>query len=523
MTVVKNSMETYLNTVGEKLSKDENVRMLQFGTVTPIAGERVLRDADGMMMTRATVAQSARNLHFCTEGRDEIAKKYANFSDASTGYEAVTEVKTMGAIDLTIISLAKSIIPFVAVDRGMDTPDATLYYNDLVSVSADGVGGVNRNEVVLGNFSVPNARVDLDANGTVTADVPVPANKVLSFDASAAKEFLIPGTVTVKGTVTVSGVDTEFTGKDYASDGEILFPGKSGIVGTIDYDTGKLNVTGLKSGTTAEISFTVDQAADNTGSSTLTVVPKWTGIPMKSTPQNIILQDNLANRMYMAKAQTLATGGKGGMSQADILFARTKDVYVEFLNKKVLKELIAGVPAAMSLNLSDYSTERWASTKNDMIIQAVTSLQARFLASVGIAGTVLVTGTMGVALLSCVPFMWTPNPEVNNGVNGLAGYFNGLPVYRHTYIDARTPGGKAQFYLACKLADNQSGSCVYGEFLPMTSTGVCSNFQMPQNISNGFFSQTACTRVDSKLIKMLEVVLPTQLFGTESVSPYPIA
>jgi len=203
---------------------------------------------------------SAKNMYFATEGRDEVAKKFANFAatgQPNTGYDSVVEVKTVGAIDLTIISMAKSIIPFVAVDRGMDMPEATIYYNDLVSASADGVGGVNKGDVVQGNFSVPNAKVELGADNEVTVNFPI-TDKYIHIEglAANARDGLIPGKVKVTLT---KGTDTT-TGGDFTGDGNILFPAGSGVTAaTIDYSNGELTVTAADfAGGTATISYVVD-------------------------------------------------------------------------------------------------------------------------------------------------------------------------------------------------------------------------------------------------------------------------
>jgi hypothetical protein len=223
----------------------------------------MLRDADGMQLTAATVMQSARNLHFATEGRDEVCRKFANFAAAgepNTGYDAVVEVKTVGAIDLTIISMAKSIIPFVAVDRGMDMPEATIYYNDLVSASANGVGGVDRGEVVQGNFSVPNARVELGADNDVTVSVPITSQyiKIEGIDGGPGRDGLIPGKVKV--VLTSSDGTKTAEGRDYAGDGNILFPATANVTaGTINYENGEVNVTAADfAGGTAVVSYVID-------------------------------------------------------------------------------------------------------------------------------------------------------------------------------------------------------------------------------------------------------------------------
>lgn len=516
MKITRCSLANYLKAVNQKMEDPEVSRLMQFGTVKPVAGQTRLRDATGIECTKATVLQSANNLYTVTAGRDAFAKKMTNFSarmDApSTGFEAVSDVKTIGSIDVTIVALSTSIIPFVAVDRGMSMPTDTVWYNDLIALNS--AGGVVAGEAVTANFTPPNSKVNLGPWDKAEA-------AAATLTVAAGTKHIIPGTVKV--VATVGGVN--FEGKDYAGDGAIVFPYGAGLsaAATVDYDTGAISVA-TSAATNIVATWKNDVAADGDGKNVLQVAPDWKAVTLETEADNIVMKDNLVNRAYMNKAQLLATAGAKGMSSADILFARTKDAYVEYLNRKVLKELLDGVTTdAIELDLSTYSVSNFAQTKNDMLLQFITNAQATFLGTTGIGCTSIVTGTYGVALLSAVPGVWTPNPELNAGLNGLAGYFNGIAVYRHNYMDyIVTTAGNSYFLFSAKLPDNNSGSCVYGEFLPITHTGVVSNFDMPQNISAGLFSMTGAKKVAGNLVLRANVKIPAPqsgvgLFGTGKI------
>lgn len=515
MKVIKCSLASYLQAVNKKIDTPEVSHMLQFGTKAPVAGQNRVRDNVGMECTKATILQSAQNLYTVTAGRDEFARKMSNFSarmDApSTGFEAVSDVKTVGSIDVTIVALSTSLIPFFAIDRGMSTPVDVIWYNNLVALNT--AGGVNQGDVVSGNFTPPNSKVNLGPYGSAEA-----AAATLSVAASTT--HLIPGTVVA--TVTVG--DKTYVGKDYSSDGTILFPVAAGLseAATVDYDTGAISIK-TAAATKIKVEWKRDVAADATGASVLQVAPDWKSVTLEADAQNIVMKDNLINRAYMNKAQLLATAGAKGMSGADILFARTKDAYIEYLNRMVISQLLEGLTTdSIFLDLSTYTVANFAQTKNDMLLQFMTNAQATFLGRTGIGCTSVITGTYGVALLSAVPGAWTPNPELNQGLNGLAGYFNGLAVYRHNYMDYVTNPGQSQFVFSAKLPDNNSGSCAYGEFLPITNTGVVSNFDMPQNISSGLFSMAGAKKIDAGLTLRATVKLPTDanqnigLFGDKT-------
>jgi len=508
---MKMGINEYLEIVGTKLSSPSATQLLQFGTRAKVRGQSMLRDDEGMLSTRSNVIDIAQNFFAATKGRDELQTVFANFSTAnapSTGEEAVSAVKTVGAIDVTILSLSTSIIPFVAIDRAMATPTATIYYNELVALNSN--GEVVEGEIVNGNFQPPNMKVNLSTEIT---------GKAITSDTGYDLGKVVPGTVVVK---VVNGGDT-WEGRDYAGNGDIFFPAGSSIESaTIDYDGGA-NSFKVKATGTITVDYQRDVPADNgVDNGALVVAPKYTPVTLDTSRDNIIVQDNLVNRMAMNKVQMIATAGAGGASQADVLMARTKNTYIEALNRKVLVAMFGSynggnvsTSATVLLDLTDYNLGAWATTKNDQVLQLMTNLDAKFLATTGIADTAIVTSSYGVALLQCVPGMWTPNPDAVNGLNGLAGYFNGKAVYRHNFINGMSfKKGAADitaipFFAVAKLPDNNSGSSVFGEYLPLTSTGIVGNFNNPQNISTGFFSQTGVKVVDGKLIEMAIIIPPT--------------
>lgn len=528
----------YLELVGSKLASPSATQLLQFGTRAKVRGQSMLRDDEGMLSTKSNVLDIAQNFFSATKGRDELQSVFANFSTVnspSTGEEAVSAVKTVGAIDVTILSLATSIIPFIAMDRAMATPTATIYYNDLVALNSN--GEVAAGDIVSGNFQPPNMKVNLS---TEKSGVELTGTQG-SYKKNLGK--VVPGSVIVKFRFTKNGAEDYIVeGRDYAQNGSIMFPANSGVTSAeIDYDGEAVTTGGSSFEMTAAtpagapdgytlaaekpvtIDYQVDVPAENgADNGALVVAPQYTPVTLDTTRDNIIVQDNLVNRMAMNKVQMIATAGAGGTSQADVLMARTKNTYIEALNRKVLVATLSGyngtnilTSSTVTLDLSNYNVGAWATTKNDQVLQLMTNLEAKFLATTGIACTAIITSSYGVALLQCIPNMWTSNPDAVNGLNGLAGYFNGKAVYRHNYINGMTFKKDAAnvlaipFFAVAKLPDNNSGSSVFGEYLPLTSTGVVGNFNNPQNISTGFFSQTGVKVVDGKLIEMATIVPPT--------------
>jgi hypothetical protein len=517
MNIKTCGINEYLSAVSQKLNAPATTRILTFGTKKAIPGQTMIRDAEGLLTTKAGILENAQTQFGLTAGRDEFAVRMANFSVGnnapSTGYEAVANVKTVGAIDLTILARAQSIIPFVAVDRAMKNQVDTLFYMDLVAIQ--GTAGVEAGEVVDGNFQAPNSKVVVDFSRKADKAW-TEADGVKTYDAGCE---LVPGSIKV----TITSGDKKLIGRDFNGDGFILFKAGAGVTAAeVDYDEGIITIT--TTDTISDLEYAVDNQASQEGKQTLKVAPQWRNVQLFATEDEIIVQDNLVNRLNMQKVQMLATDGVGGTSPADITFARTKNAYLEAMNRKVLRKMVdAAKTPVISYDLSEYKLSDWNVTKNDQVTQLMANMEAKFLGTTGIPLTAIVTGSFGVAALQVIPNLWTPNPDATAGLNGLAGYFNGKPVYRHNYLNAWTKSNKKNdqvplaFFGVAKLPDNNSGSMVFGEYLPLTSTGVVSNFAQPVNISNGFFSMTGAAVVDSNLVMQVQIIPPASTFGSEGV------
>jgi len=86
-------------------------------------------------------------------------------------------------------------------------------------------------------------------------------------------------------------------------------------------------------------------------------------------------------------------------------------------------------------------------------------------------------------------------------LNGYVGSFDGMPIYRHNVLDQlETGSGNANFYMGCKLADNSSGTLVFGEFLPLVQTSTIGDFSNPFQKSTGWFSQVGHRVIQGSLV-----------------------
>lgn len=488
--MVRNTLKGYISGVQKKFNDPEMKMLLQFGqTYNPKATP--LRDSLGMEMTYDTIMKTATNAWNFLDGRVTLAHSIKNFSSVGAGYEDVSNVRTIGAIDLTLIALSQSLIPYVCVDRGLATPEATIYFNNLVSNSEDGVGGVQNGAQVSGNFTPPNTDVYL-GNGREGAMAA--GNPVINLGAD-----ILPKTVTVK----VNDGKTTYQGHDFDGTGRIYFDGGN-VSAAVDYKTGNITLTNVTT-ETVNAEASIDPTKDETGSNVLTVMPQWTAIQLISEPMNIIFQNNIANMMFMQKTYTLATGSASSPYN-DVLFQRVKNTYIEAINSMIIAKLIVATAPykPLSVDLSTYDVRGFSNTKNDQVCQLISSMRATLLGRTGCGLSALIVNSNFAAVLEQIPVQFVANPNINMGINGLIGYFNGVPVFRHNKLDNKfkgyDPASDGVAFGVYRNPDNTSGTQVFGEFIPFTATGNVMNYAQPTQNSTGYFSQVGSKIIQDNLV-----------------------
>jgi hypothetical protein len=480
----KISEDQYVSTVVGKLERATN--WLRYGPC-PEDGAP-LRDHKGLEQTFSNIINIAKNLYL-SKGRnmneeiDPFAQQLANFSNSGgAGYADVSNVTTLGAIDVTILLLANSLVPFLAIDRSMANPADTIYFQNLVAVT--GTGTVAAGDVVQGNFTPPN-----------TAVTTGPSNLTVSATASGASlavdynEYLVPGTVSV--TITNNSAQS-FTGKDFQADGVIYFNGITAPT-TVNYITGIVTVaSGLSAGFVVSTTALLDATKDEAGTNILRIKSQFTNIQLQTQPHQFVFEENEAANMYMAKISQNASRVSGLGDDRSVAFGRLANLYIEDINRKLLQILVpAGALAAVqvALNLSTYTLTSFAETKNDLISKFFIDLRTQFIASCNVPASVMVTGTRGASELQNHPTKFTPGPNFYTQLNGFIGTFDGVPIFRSNYLDSLESSTTATFYMAAKTPDNASGLMAYGEYLPLTQTSTVGNYNNPMQKATGFFSQ----------------------------------
>jgi len=415
----------YLDVVGQKLSKAADY--LRHG---PLGKKGELRDDVGLQYTFSNILDIAGNLYDANmQGgngffKDPVADRLANFSDNS-GYGDVSLVTTVGAIDVTILTMANSLVPFVSVDRSMANPQDTIYYQNLVATQT--VGSLNQDDIAQGSFLPPNNNVNLGpATATASVTGTGSGSPTISFNT-----YLLPGQVGIS--ILLSSVT--YTGSDFKGDGFIYMGnGYAGGAVTVNYQTGVVTFATLANTAVATATVIQDVGKDSTGGAITKVKSVYVPTQLITEPHQIILEDNAHNTMVMNKifANSKRVAGLGDYTA--VQFTRVAQVYTEDINRMLLKIIVAlgaadGSP--QTLSLASYGVSSFAETKNDLVSRFFIGMRTKFIQATNVPPTVCVTSSRGAAELESNPIKWIPAPSFYTQLNGFAGTFDGMPVFRH--------------------------------------------------------------------------------------------
>ena len=524
------SRKEFIRIVGEKARAASE--LLTFGDLGP-KFNRPVRDAQGLTTTFSNIYDEANTQYDYNGAHDYVAGGVmSNFSAA--GYADVSSVTTMGAIDVTIRVLAKSLVPHVAVDRALADPVATVYYMDLVSTN--NVNGVKAGDTVVDNFAPIEApslfsqtvKTVLEGEGLAKATEGATLN---------LSTLIVPGKLHVRLVKDADATaeknwedakeDSVWHGYDYNADGKIVIGGVA-VTGTVSYKgtdgvAGQVVLSGDLSGYTAVIVEAEEDAtsitdANTDGDAQLTLKPEWKDIVLKTRPKIINLQQNIHANAVIQKIQARAALLGATANYTALAFNRITALYMEDINQDCIKHIVKMAHAKSNadigvtfLSLVDYTgahLDARNETLEHMVFRFFVDMVTDFVRRTNLAPTVCITGTRGARELRTNQSKFVPSETFASTQNGFAGTYDSIPVFRHILIDRleeRQFGADAKdvatFYLATKQLDNNCGSLVLGEFLPLSQLATSSNFQNLTQVASGFYSQVGITPIQEKLVK----------------------
>lgn len=477
------NLNDYLATVGSKLN-DYQSKLIVKGA----------RDSAGFNYTADRILKSSENLFFSMDGRDVCDPVEAMFAGFSTrpGFADVANVASVSVVDISILSTINSIMSYVAVERAMNDPIQTIYYQNLTAVNA--AGGFAAGQKVVNPFAPISNSINLGAAaaiGSFTPDTTVTATATVQTAAD-----IMPGSVII--TATLSGAAVA-TGKDLAKDGVIYFDNGSAIEeASINYSTGVVTLTNVAANSVADavaVAASIDMAGSD-GTSTLKVKPTLEHVQVKAQPKQIILNTSIEDIAYMNKqSHGLASAGvnmdygKRGILQ--LIEAYTSYIDVT-LSQKLHQAAVANSPVT-TFDMTSYSLAgSEASTKNDMVNGFIIQLNKQLQKQSRRGATCYVVDTEGAAILGNNPMYFTPNALFDQNINGMVGTYRGIPVVRHWYFDGQfdsSPNKYAFIGAIYKSADGAAGPIAFSEFLPPYSARPAFNYDQPGQMAQALFAQ----------------------------------
>lgn len=477
------NLNDYLSTVGSKLN-DYQSKLIVKGA----------RDASGFNYTADRILKSSENLFFSMDGRDVCDPVDAMFAGFSTrpGFADVSNVASVSVTDISILSTINSIMSYVAVERAMNDPIQTIYYQNLAAVNT--AGGFTAGDTVVSPFAPISNSIDLGAAAATGSFTP--EGSVTDSTDVTTKANLVPGSVIVTAKLSDAVVAI---GKDLTKDGTIYFDRGNVIESaSVDYNTGKVTLKKVAANTVADsitVAASVDMAGSD-GSDTLKVKSKLQHTQVQAKPKQIILDSSIEDIAYMNKqSHGLAAAGVsmdyGKRGILELIEAYTAYIDVT-LAQGLHKAAVQNTPVT-TFDLTAYSLAgSEASTKNDMVNGFVIQLNKQLQKQSRRGATCYVVDTEGAAILGNNPMYFTPNALFDQNLNGMIGTYRGIPVVRHWYFDGKfDQGGNKYAFVGAmyKSADGAAGPIAFSEFLPPYSVRPAFNYDQPGQMAQSLFAQ----------------------------------
>jgi len=475
------------------------------------------RDADrGFAYTAQRIMTSSKNLFFSMNNEmfEPVEAMFSALTDRP-GMADVQNVAGVNVVDISILSTIQSILGYVALERAMDKPIDTIYYQTLVAANA--AGGFSKGDTVVSPFKPISPAINL-LNGTVSGEVE--ADDSASTDEAEIElgKNLLPGSVVL---VAKLADDVIGTGSDLKKDGIIYFDSATFCTSaSVNYDTGVVTILDLAIDTTVTkviATATVDATADDTGAGTLVTKPKMVTTQLVSKPNRVVLNSSFEDAAYMNK-QTYDLQSAGvSMDFGKRAILQLLDAFTASIDYRCIAALYTAMttstPSPEVLDLTTYSLAgSEASTNNDQVNNYIIKLNKQLQKASGRGPAAYVVDTEGAGVLGNNPMYFTANANFDQQLNGVIGTYRGIPVIRNVALDGKLDpsSGTSRFAFigaVHKTADGQAGPIAFGEYLPPYSVRPAINYDNPSQFSQGLFAQNEVQVVAPELSSYIKVKL----------------
>lgn len=493
-------------------------RTKQFSKALSMGGK--MRTNFGTAQASAMVVQAAKNLDLLTQGIDPVEqsvkafskkKEVANvkqFSDDPTAQtrmpafanndphslSSAQSLQTVSAIDITLQVLIYSFLPWIAIERPMDTSTVTASWR--TAVAMNDAAGVQKGDKLIGNFSTESSEMNLYTPIRTLSETGAGSVMAINF-----------GTQIYKGTVlvTLTKDGSEVVGKDY--NGVVAFPGET-VSFLVDYETGILTSNAaVSSAYTVNATSMIDMWASSTNPQVLRTTTKMESVQLVSRETGIVMEDSVDRIMWILK--TLDQAGDQ-LSYEAYMAQMMYDLYLAFVNNLLMIGIhtrsaqLEGTTelSELTVDLSSYGSQIIAdpARKYDELATLLENMNAHMLSQANCGVTCWVVGSRICKIMAADTFRFKKSDKYSTQMNTLAGSYDGIPVLRHEYIDRLIDGadteGYGNIFGVYRDPNGEVGFMMYGEFLPIHTTDNVYNFANPLQ-----FAKALCSQIGTKIIE----------------------
>ena len=481
---------------------------------------------EGLMRKLASSSLSSNDL---TQRLEAYQKAFSNLDAHTRTFSGTTGLNQLGGlsgiefVDVTVAAMVKSIVGFIAVERGMEQPRQMLAFLDLVTVGNDETpdpadktitskltppfAGQTRQgdpDVIARNIG-PD--MEYDSAGQEWKSKVNSAQHVATFNGSATDEisYLDAKGAFVPGSLAVSIVEYDPATKVVKDSfvitdngqGELLAPAGRVKEGSVNYRNGALKIK-LGAAMTANHQYSIEVAYDTPRKPINRVKDQLGYYELTAFPQSIVAENNLVSNIVAQRSM--------GIDLKKVLKQRVMETYLKLINKTAVDALKGYRGNTISLDLSGHSIkangyDQFVYFFQHSLTQVDTELSTRSFKSVRSSAYVVGIRVAELFKLAKITGAFVENKE-SAYVEDLIGYYNGIPVIQSLHVKP------LEGYAIHKTADGLMAPIARGIFLPVNDLPEVGNFNNPTQSASGIFSYEGVKFLTSDLVQKFSVIVP---------------
>lgn len=483
-----------------------------------------VKSNEGLMRKLASSSLSANDL---SQRLEAYQKAFSNLDAHTRTFSGTTGLNQLGGlngiefVDVTVAAMVKSIVGFIAVERGMEQPRQMLAFLDLVTVGNDekpipediNVTGTLTGQTRQGNPEVVarNIGPDMDydtagnewrskinsAQHVATFDGPsTPTDKIEYLDSKGA---FVPGSLAV--TITEFDPATKVVKDTFVitdnGQGELLAPAGRVKEGSVNYRNGALKIL-LGAQINQNFNYSIEVARDTPRKPINRVKDQLGYYELTAYPQSIVAEQNMVSNIVAQRSM--------GIDLKKVLKQRVMETYLKLINKTAVDALKGYRGNTINLDLSGHSIkangyDQFVYFFQHSLTQVDTELSTRSFKSVRSSAYVVGIRVAELFKLSKITGAFVENKE-SAYVEDLIGYYNGIPVIQSLHVKP------LEGFAIHKTADGLMAPIARGIFLPVNDLPEVGNFNNPTQSASGIFSYEGVKFLTSDLVQKFSVTVP---------------